>query len=79
MEIHYEGTKHLLGRFSFVVSNGRRVKFWTDKWCGDEPLCVSFSSLYALAISKDAWVVYVWVQLGEKGHFYLFIRNEQLH
>ena len=30
----------LLGCFSFVVCNGRRVvEVWTDKWCGDEPLC----------------------------------------
>ncbi|RVW79927.1 hypothetical protein CK203_041405 [Vitis vinifera] len=24
------------------VGSGRRVKFWKDKWCGDEPLCESF-------------------------------------
>ena len=30
----------LLGCFSFVVCNGRRVvEVWIDKWCGDEPLC----------------------------------------
>ena len=27
-------------RSSFVVGNGRRVKFWKNKWCGDELLCV---------------------------------------
>ena len=27
-------------RTLFVVGNGRRVKFWKDRWCGDEPLCV---------------------------------------
>ncbi|RVX07796.1 putative ribonuclease H protein [Vitis vinifera] len=31
-----------------------------DIWCGDEPLCVSFPSLFALAVSKDAWVKDVW-------------------
>ena len=45
---------------SFVVGNGRRVKFWKDKWCGDEPLCVSFLSLYALTVSKETW---------ERGHW----------
>ncbi|RVW82307.1 putative ribonuclease H protein [Vitis vinifera] len=41
---------------------GRRmvIKFWKDIWCGDEPLCVSFPSLFALAVSKDAWVKDVW-------------------
>ena len=54
----------LLGNFFFffVVGNGRRVKLWMDKWCGDELLCASFLSLFALAVSKDAWVVVdVWV------------------
>ncbi|RVW53588.1 hypothetical protein CK203_068938 [Vitis vinifera] len=37
-----------------------RVKFWKDIWCGDKPLCVSFPSLFALAVFKDAWVKDVW-------------------
>ena len=36
----------------FVVGNGRRVKFWRDRWCCDEPLCVSFPSLFTLV----SWV-----------------------
>ncbi|RVW94842.1 putative ribonuclease H protein [Vitis vinifera] len=47
-------------RLVFVVGNGKRIKFWKDIWCGDEPLCVSFPSLFALAVSKDAWVKDVW-------------------
>lgn len=38
------------------MGNGRRGKLWKDKWCGDELLSLSFTSLYALAVSKDAWV-----------------------
>ncbi|RVW27715.1 hypothetical protein CK203_112457 [Vitis vinifera] len=41
-------------RTSLEVDNGRRVKFWIDKWCGKEPLCLSFPSLYALVVSKEA-------------------------
>ncbi|KAL6322348.1 hypothetical protein AAG906_007901 [Vitis piasezkii] len=33
-----------------------RVKFWKDRWCGAAPFCVSFPTLFALAVSKDAWV-----------------------
>ena len=29
-------------------------------WCGDEPLCFTFSSLFALAMSNEAWVADVW-------------------
>ena len=37
-------------RISFIVGNGRRIKFWKDKWCGDELVCVLFPLLFALAI-----------------------------
>ena len=47
-------------RLFFVVGNGQRVKFWKDFWCGNEPLCVSFPSLFALAVFKYAWVKDVW-------------------
>ncbi|RVW74715.1 hypothetical protein CK203_047889 [Vitis vinifera] len=40
----------------FLGSNGQRVRFWRDRWCGDSPLCVSFPSLFALAVDKEAWV-----------------------
>ena len=43
-------------RLFFVVGNGQRVKFWKDFWCENEPLCVSFPSLFALVVFKDAWV-----------------------
>ncbi|RVW37936.1 Transposon TX1 uncharacterized 149 kDa protein [Vitis vinifera] len=29
-------------RLVFIVGNGRRVRFWRDKWCGDSPLCFVF-------------------------------------
>ena len=42
------------------MGNERRLKFWKDKWCGDEPLSVSFPSLFALATLKEAWVADLW-------------------
>ena len=44
----------LKSRLAYQVGNGRRVKFWKDKWCGDKPLCESFPSLYSIFLSKDA-------------------------
>lgn len=29
----------------FVMGNGRRVRFWLDRLCGDEPLKYAFPSL----------------------------------
>ncbi|RVX23342.1 putative ribonuclease H protein [Vitis vinifera] len=55
--------KEWLGMYSslaFRVGNGRRVRFWKDKWCGDEPLYESFPSLFAISQAKDAWVSEVW-------------------
>ena len=68
-EIRKEGSL-LSNNIVFSVGNGRRVRFWKDKWCGDEALCVSFSSLYGLAVSKVVWVAEVWDSLvgwGEVG------------
>ena len=38
-----------------------------DKWCGDEPLCESFSSLFSISLSKEAWVSDVWNLDGDGG------------
>ena len=43
------------------------MRFWRDKWCGDEPLCDSFPSLFAFSLSKEAWVAEVWNLEGEGG------------
>ena len=51
-------------RISFLVGNGRRVRFWRDRWCEDSPLCVSFPSLFALTDDKDAWVADIWDPLA---------------
>ena len=57
---------NLICSSSFVVGNGRRMKFWKDKWCGEEPLCVSYPSLFVLAISKKAWVVDIGFKQGRE-------------
>ena len=66
----------LSNRVSFVVENGRRVKFWRDVWCGDTPLCFSFPSLFALATSIEAWVRDCWSDYEEgEGWIPLFTRS----
>ncbi|RVW92939.1 Transposon TX1 uncharacterized 149 kDa protein [Vitis vinifera] len=46
--------------FGFEVGDGKNVRFWKDKWCGTNPLCEAFPSLFSLATSKEAWVNEVW-------------------
>ncbi|RVW55706.1 LINE-1 retrotransposable element ORF2 protein [Vitis vinifera] len=50
-EISKEGLL-LLNNVSFSVGDGKRVRFWKDKWCGNTPLCEAYPSLFDLAVSK---------------------------
>ena len=36
------------------MGNALRVKFWTDKWCGDLSLVEDFPTLFSIANAKDA-------------------------
>ncbi|RVW21407.1 hypothetical protein CK203_106934 [Vitis vinifera] len=47
-------------KLTYQGGNGQRVRLWMDKWCGDEPLCESFPSLFTISSSKEAWVADVW-------------------
>ena len=47
-------------RFSYVVGDGKRTKFWNDRWFGDLPLDVAFPSLFSRAMAKEAWVGDLW-------------------
>ena len=38
------------------------------KWCEDEPLYVSFPSLYALVVQKGACMADLWDQSSEEGY-----------
>ena len=37
-----------------VVGVGDRVKLWTDQWCGDNPLHLTFPSVYGIVSNKEA-------------------------
>ena len=38
----------------FLVGDDKRVRFWEDTWCGQNPLCITFPALYSIANSKGA-------------------------
>ena len=40
----------------FDVGVGDRVKFWTDRWCGDLPLQLTFPIVYGIATTREASV-----------------------
>ena len=35
------------------VDDGKRVKFWKDRWCEESPLCGSSPSYFTVADSKE--------------------------
>ena len=48
----------------YYVGNGRRVRFWKDKWCRDDTLCTSFPSLFVISLTKEAWLEDMWSNAG---------------
>ena len=49
------------------LGNGRRVHFWEDFWCGEQPLSITFPSLFLLTVNKEALVADLWNPVGEEG------------
>ena len=48
----------------FEVGVGDRVKFWTDRWCGDSPIQLTFPAVFGIASNKAAFVASCLEQLG---------------
>ena len=51
----------------FVIGDGSRVSFWKDVWVGEEALCKAFSTLFSLAVRKEALIREVWDTWNEGG------------
>ena len=63
-----KGWDFFFSRTSFEVGNGKWMKFWMDRWCGEEPLCNSFPFLYVLTLLKEAWAIDLWEDVGVEGY-----------
>ena len=48
----------------FEVGVGDRVTLWTDQWCGDSPLQLTFLVVYRIASNKEASVASSLERLG---------------
>ena len=49
------------------LGNGRRVCFWKDLWCGEQPLSITFPSLFSSVVNKEVMVVDLWNPVREEG------------
>ena len=50
----------------FEVGVGDRVKLWTDLWCGDSPLQLTFPDVYGIVSNKGASVASYLDRLGRE-------------
>ena len=50
-----------------MLGNGGRIRFWEDKWNGENPLCNLFPTLYAITTSKGKMIGEVWESLRGEG------------
>ena len=39
-----------------VLGNGDRIRFWEDKWNGENPLCNLFPTIYVITTSKGKMI-----------------------
>lgn len=49
----------------FKIGAGNRVKFWTDIWCCDQPLCSLVPNLFSVSTQKHASVADYFVRMGD--------------
>ena len=50
----------------FEVGVGDRVKLWTNQWCGDSPLKLTYPAMYGIVSNKGASVAYSLERLGSE-------------
>lgn len=51
---------------SYVVGDGRQIKFWEDMWCGERSLKEDFLEVYTLAMDQNSNVATCFSVQGEE-------------
>ena len=60
-----EGWESFSKHLSFVVGEGTRIRFWLDRWIGDDTLKNLYPDLYVCSAVKDAYISEVlWMPEG---------------
>lgn len=60
--------------FNLKVNSGSKVKFWKDKWLGNETLKATFPRLYNVSTQKNDWVADM-VDVHSQGYWNLQFRR----
>ena len=66
VEKYSKGWEAFSKNIQFEVGVGDRVKLWTDQWCGDSPLKLTYPIVYGIASNKGASVAFSLERLGIK-------------
>lgn len=56
---------------SFNVGNGRRTKFWKDRWCDSVPLNKRFPLLYEVSRKKNKMVAGFFMKNNQSLDWYI--------
>src|ERR1041384_7193740 len=48
---------------SFILKNGTQIRFWEDRWMGNQPFMVQYPSLYNIVRKKSATVASVFERI----------------
>ena len=61
----HEGWESFSKHLSFVVGEGTRIRFWHDRWIGDNTLKDLYPELYVCSVAKDACISEIlWIPKG---------------
>ena len=61
----HEGWESFSKHLSFVVGEGTRIRFWHDRWIGDNTLKDLYPKLYVCSVANDACISEVlWIPKG---------------
>ena len=61
---------------AFKVGKGSKIRFWTNPWCGNYVLSLSFLNLFAMAALRNATVEEMWDQnIGQDEWNLRFLRD----
>ena len=61
----HEGWENFSKHLSFVVGEGTRIRFWHDRWIGDNTLKDLYPELYVCSVAKDACISEIlWIPEG---------------
>ncbi|KAK1293345.1 hypothetical protein QJS10_CPB17g00622 [Acorus calamus] len=52
----FTGMEQFVHAWTWTAGDGGSIRFWSDRWCGEESLMSRFPSMYHIATNQEGWV-----------------------